>query len=206
MPFSITGLTAYGAAGSLRPIRPARALSMGLRVSFELSEDDLRHFRLIMREARKAAAGALPEDIVASAEELLKDVGKTGIPKFVSDRFEKLEVMIRMISDHEWALPEQESTRVLNALAYFCEPEDLIPDHIPGLGFLDDAIMIELVVRELRHEIEAYLDFCAYRANKSPRTGIKNKTSDVSREQWLESRRTELQDRMRRRRQQGVAQ
>jgi uncharacterized membrane protein YkvA (DUF1232 family) len=179
---------------------------MGLRVSFELSEDDLRHFRLIMREARKAAAGALPEDIVASAEELLKDVGKTGIPKFVSDRFEKLEVMIRMISDHEWALPEQESTRVLNALAYFCEPEDLIPDHIPGLGFLDDAIMIELVVRELRHEIEAYLDFCVYRANKSPRTGIKNKTSDVSREQWLESRRTELQDRMRRRREQGAAQ
>ena len=112
---------------------------MGLRVSFELSEDDLRHFRLIMREARKAAAGALPEDIVASAEELLKDVGTTGIPKFISDRLEKLEVMIRMISDHEWALPEQESARVLNALAYFCEPEDLIPDHIPGLGFLDDA-------------------------------------------------------------------
>ena len=128
---------------------------MGLRVSFELSADDLRHFRLIMREARKAAAAALPEDIVAAAEELLKDVGKTGIPTFISDRFEKLEVMIRMISDHEWALPEQESARVLNALAYFCEPEDLIPDHIPGLGFLDDAIMIELVVRELRHEIDA---------------------------------------------------
>ena len=178
---------------------------MGLRVSFELSEDDLRHFRLIMREARKAAAGALPEDIVAAAEELLKDVGTTGIPKFISDRLEKLEVMIRMISDHEWALPEQESARVLNALAYFCEPEDLIPDHIPGLGFLDDAIMIELVVRELRHEIEAYLDFCAYRANKSPEAGIKNKISDVTREQWLENRRTELQDRMRRRREHDVA-
>ena len=116
-----------------------------------------------MREARKAAAGASPEDIVASAEELLKDVGTSGIPKFIADRLEKLEIMIRMISDHEWALPEQESARVLNALAYFCEPEDLIPDHIPGLGFLDDAIMIELVVRELRHEIEAYRDCSALR-------------------------------------------
>ena len=48
---------------------------MGLRVSFELGEDDLRHFRLIMREARKAAANASPEDIVAAAEALLKDVG-----------------------------------------------------------------------------------------------------------------------------------
>lgn len=173
---------------------------MSLRVSFELSEDDLRHFRLIMREARKTAAGALPEDIVAAAEDLLKDIGTTGIPKFVAERLTKLNVMIQMISDHEWALPEQETARVLNALAYFCEPEDLIPDHIPGLGFVDDAIMIELVVRELRHELDAYVDFCAYRAGKRPKAGLRNKISDVTREQWLDARRKALQARMRRRR------
>jgi uncharacterized membrane protein YkvA (DUF1232 family) len=173
---------------------------MGLRVSFELGEDDLRHFRLIMREARKAATKASPEDIVASAEELLKDVGTSGIPKFIADRLDKVKIMIGMLSDHEWAFPEQESARVLNALAYFCEPEDLIPDHVPGLGFLDDAIMIELVVRELRHEIDAYRDFCEYRAKKAPMPGIRNKATDVTREQWLESRRIELQARMRRRR------
>jgi uncharacterized membrane protein YkvA (DUF1232 family) len=176
---------------------------VGLRVTFELNDDDLRHFRLIMREARKAAASASPEDIVASAEELLKDIGRAGIPKFVRDRLENLEVMIRMLSDHEWALPEQDSARVLNALAYFCEPEDLIPDHIPGIGFLDDAIMIELVARELRHEIDAYRDFCDYRANRAPPPGIRGKTADVTREQWLENRRQELQSRMRRRRKRG---
>ena len=64
---------------------------MGLRVSFELGEDDLRHFRLIMREARKAAANASPEDIVAAAEALLTDVGTSGIPTFIAERLEKLE-------------------------------------------------------------------------------------------------------------------
>ena len=29
---------------------------------------------------------------------------------------------------------------ILGALVYFCDPEDLIPDNIPGLGYLDDAI------------------------------------------------------------------
>ena len=172
---------------------------MGLRVSFELDKDDLKHFRLIMREARKAAANAAPEDIVASAEQLLKDVGNSSVPTFVSDRLKKLEIMIQILSDHEWALPKKESTRVLNALAYFCEPEDLIPDHIPGLGFLDDAIMIELLVRELRHEIDAYRDFCEYRTSHAAKASVKGRRTEVTREQWLSNRREELQSRMRRR-------
>ena len=89
---------------------------------------------------------------------------------------------------------------MLNALAYFAEPEDLIPDHIPGLGFLDDAIMIELVARELRHEIEAYDDFCAFRDREGARRRSKGQDDDVTRGQWLETRRTELMSRMRRRR------
>jgi len=84
-------------------------------------------------------------------------------------------------------------------LAYFTEPEDLIPDHIPGLGFLDDAIMVELVVRELRHEIEAYQDFCEFRVREEMRRGRKNE-DPVTREEWLRSRRRELHSRMRRRR------
>jgi uncharacterized membrane protein YkvA (DUF1232 family) len=45
-------------------------------------------------------------------------------------------------------------------LAYFSDPEDSGPDHIPVLGFLDDAIMIELVVEELKDNIEAFLASC----------------------------------------------
>jgi uncharacterized membrane protein YkvA (DUF1232 family) len=82
---------------------------------------------------------------------------------------------------------------VLNALAYFTEPDDLIPDHIPGLGFLDDAIMVELVVRELEHEIEAYRDFCDFRESHTA----------SGRDDWLTERREELQTRMRQRREQS---
>jgi uncharacterized membrane protein YkvA (DUF1232 family) len=163
---------------------------MGLRVSFELDDNDLTHFRLIMREARKAAARLAPEDIVAAAEDLLQDIGSTGTPGFIQERIDKLRLLLRMMSDLEWRLPHQEATRVLNALAYFTEPDDLIPDHIPGLGFLDDAIMVELVVRELEHEIEAYRDFCEFRRQHSA----------SSRNDWLSERREELQQRMRSRR------
>lgn len=170
-----------------------------MRISFELDDNDLKHFRLIMNEARKAARRLSPEDIVAAAEDLLTEVPKADAPGFIIERLERLRLMIGMLSDIEWRLPHQDATRVLNALAYFAEPEDLIPDHIPGLGFLDDAIMIELVMRELKHEMEAYQDFCDYR-ERLVRSGD---GSSASREGWLDTRRKELQARMRRRRRRG---
>jgi uncharacterized membrane protein YkvA (DUF1232 family) len=163
---------------------------MGLRVSFELDDSDLIHFRLIMREARKVAARRAPEDIVAAAEDLLQDIGSSGTPGFIQDRIDKLRMLIRMLSDLDWRLPHQEAGRVLNALTYFTEPDDLIPDHIPGLGFLDDAIMVELVVRELEHEIEAYRDFC----------DLREQDASANRDSWLAERRDELHSRMRQRR------
>ena len=60
--------------------------------------------------------------------------------------------------------------------------------------------MIELVVRELRHEIEAFQDFCDYRE----RLSVKGEKSSASREGWLNARRKELQARMRRRRGRGL--
>jgi uncharacterized membrane protein YkvA (DUF1232 family) len=176
---------------------------MGLRVTFELDDNDLRHFRLVMQQARTTAARIAPEDIVATAQELIAKIGPQGAPAFVVERLTKLHLLIGMLSDIEWRLPQAEANRVLNALAYFAEPEDLIPDSIPGLGFIDDAIMIELICRELKHEIEAYQDFCDYRTRIRRDSGHNRR---VSRDDWLESRRAELQSRMRRRKRKDRAQ
>ena len=61
-----------------------------MRISFELYEDDLKHFRLIMQEARQAASRLQPEDIIASAEDLLKNVEESKTPGFIVDRLIKI--------------------------------------------------------------------------------------------------------------------
>lgn len=171
---------------------------MGLQVVFDLNDDDLKHFQLIMQDASRAASRAAPEDIVAAAEQLLASVNRDRVPNFIRERLDGLRSLIEMITDIDWGLPDDDRVRVLNALAYFCEPEDLIPDSIPGLGYLDDAIMIELAMRELAPEIEAYRDFCEFREKEMTRRGVKARSTDITREDWLRNRRDKLQKRMRR--------
>lgn len=172
-----------------------------MKISFELSESDLEHFREVMARARKATEGLSEQQIVDNACKLMKVVNQSDTSSFIRNKVNQLEVLIGMVVDRGWGLTNDDRKRVVEALAYFSETDDLIPDDIPGLGFLDDAIMIELVYAELEHEIQAYRDFVVYRAAEAGRKGEDAGTLD--RADWLEERRQQLHSRMRRRRRRG---
>jgi uncharacterized membrane protein YkvA (DUF1232 family) len=171
---------------------------MSLRVSFELSPNDVKHFREAMRKARLTVRDAEDSDIIDAARSLFTDVGTARLPAYVRERVDRLQAMVDMLEDKEWRMSRSEQERILSALVYFCDPEDLIPDDIPGLGFLDDAIMIELAVRELRHEIEAYQDFCEFRRKYDAAFHIRR--GPAARAEKLNARREQLRERAARRR------
>ncbi|MEJ5208695.1 MAG: YkvA family protein [Lysobacteraceae bacterium] len=171
---------------------------MPLSISFELSDQDLEHFVAAQRGATEAAANKSQEEIIRAGEELLKQAQATPVPDFISQRLTKLDNLIAMVRDEGWSLSEEDRKRVLAALVYFADPADVIPDSVPVLGYLDDAIMIELCVRDLKHEIDAYDDFCDFRESEARRLGLDPAT--VGSADWLESRRVELQNRMHQRR------
>jgi uncharacterized membrane protein YkvA (DUF1232 family) len=160
-----------------------------MKVSFELSESDIRYFRDRLLQARSKGAAQDEDRVIRRAAKLVQKAATANPPEFVIERLGKLDQLTGMLLDEEWRLEGRDRARILNALAYFAEEEDLIPDRVPGLGYLDDAIMVELVMQELKHEIEAYDDFCKLR-----KTGP-NAKSQAKRE----ARRKALQARMRRR-------
>ena len=171
---------------------------MPLTLTFELSDRDLDHFNQALAAARAQAGQKNADEIIAAASRLLGGADKIEVPDFVGQRLERLDALIAMLRDDGWNLPEEDRERVLSALVYFADPSDVIPDNIPVLGFLDDAIAIEMCVRDLHHELDAYDEFCEYRQAEADRRGQDPAT--VGRADWLQARRDELVDRMHRRR------
>jgi uncharacterized membrane protein YkvA (DUF1232 family) len=177
---------------------------MPLKITFELSDRDLRYFKRIMADVRKRSRAVDEATLFEAVAVMIGEIRESGSAEFVLERIDRLELMVKMLEDREWRMEGGDRARVIDALVYFAEREDLIPDRIPVLGYLDDAIMVELVVRELRHELQAYDDFDAFRSRKEKLLGKGDEPA--SREVWLKARRQELQARMRRRRRRERAQ
>ena len=172
---------------------------MPLDITFSLSDRDLDHFQAIVDRAKSAIDDKHnAESVEAAARQMIKDAKSTDLPSFIGDRLEKLEDVVNMVGDQEWQLSTEDSKRVLGALVYFCDTEDLIPDHLPGLGFIDDAIYVEIVIRELQAEIESYEEFCAFRSAEENRRKEKGQDTHVKRDDWLADKRAALHTRMHR--------
>lgn len=182
-------------------------------INFELSPTDLAYFRKVMLAACDTCKKFTREQIIEKASETLLQVRNSSTSDFIRERMDQLDILINMLNDQRWDMSEEDSQRVLAALSYFSNPQGLIPDDLPVLGFLDDAIMVEIVCNELQHEMQAYQDFQDYLKEKLPASNadeaatgsgqdqqVAAETDQSSKSEWLEERRQQLHSRMRRRR------
>lgn len=164
-----------------------------MRISIELETDDVTRFHYALQRAEKLARGMDECDILDAAKQALNSLPIGSAPGFVRRRLTEVQRLIVMLEDEAWALSGGERQDVLRALVYFSDPEDLIPDDIEVIGLIDDAIMLELLLRRLKHVLEAYADFCAWRTELAPTEGRFAQAASLAR------KRTQLHERMRRR-------
>ncbi|TAN08485.1 MAG: DUF1232 domain-containing protein [Rhodanobacteraceae bacterium] len=178
---------------------------MPVDISIQLSDDDLQFFVKNMRQVEGSIKSTDPNTIIASAEALLATSGDSHVPAFIAERLGSVASLISMVKDVGFGLPDTDRQRVLAALAYLADPNDVIPDNVPLLGFLDDAIMIELCRQDLKFEIEAYDDFCTWRTAEANARGEDPAKLTLQRADWADARAAEEIARMHRRRHDSYA-
>ena len=161
-----------------------------MRITFELDSNDLQRFHAAFERARRLAVDADEIDIIDAAKQALDGLCLGAMPAYVRQRLVHVQRLLLMFEDEEWVLPAPERGEALAALAYFGDPEDLIPDHLEVIGLLDDAVMLELLARRMRHVLDAYEQFCRFRTAQVQVPG--DAGNRVARSRELSERRAEL--------------
>src|SRR5262245_50678967 len=112
---------------------------MSLDFHIEITDEDLPVFMDALSRSELRAAGKTAQQVLAEATKTFNASLGQKMPEFVRARLATVESLIAMAGDIGWALGDDDRNRIISALTYFADPEDLIPDNVPVLGFLDDA-------------------------------------------------------------------
>lgn len=70
--------------------------------------------------------------------------------------FGKFKLLLEMITDRTFQVSPSEWALIAGALAYVIMPIDVVPDFIPGLGWIDDTFVLAATVARLSEEIVQY--------------------------------------------------
>jgi len=67
------------------------------------------------------------------------------------------------------------------------DPDDLLPDHLPSIGLLDDALLVDLALQTLRDELADYEDFCQFRHVAADFARVGDADTGLTRGQWQQA-------------------
>lgn len=116
-----------------------------------------------------ADAPPVSADQVVTLARWLQSQPPSRAEALLAERLDRAERLALMLQDSDWRLDAALAERARLLMAYLHQVDDLIPDDLPLLGQLDDALLVELSWPAFAGEAQDYLDFCRYRSLQRPR-------------------------------------
>lgn len=129
-------------------------------------------------DAAHVEAGA-----IASVARWLMELPAPQAEAMLQARLGRLQELRELAADADWAVEPALAMRIQRLLDYVAQPRDLIPDDLPLLGQLDDALLVELSWPMVAEELEDFRDFCRFREESGVHYG-----GHPSRDDWLRVR------------------
>jgi hypothetical protein len=165
--------------------RPARRHFVG---GFLLEAEALAHFNQLLVRLHHFPLDC--DQLATASRELGRSVDGRR-PASIEQRLQLASAVDRMITDATWqpASEAVEPARVV--MDYVHGDHDLIPDSVPLVGRLDDAILIDAAWPHLAGEVDCYLDYCRVRAIEAELRGCAVGGFAFTREDWQQARRAE---------------
>ncbi|MBU8975048.1 DUF1232 domain-containing protein [Lysobacter sp. MMG2] len=137
---------------------------------FQLSAGDVDRFNRLLA---RIGGHALETDQLASAGRELSRPGHPGsAPPCIRQRLRWIAAVEQLRDDRHFEPANDAVAATAAAIVdYARSRDDLIPDWMPQVGRLDDAIVVETAWPRLAAEVDDYLDFCRVRSEEARQRG-----------------------------------
>lgn len=121
----------------------------------------------LRREIEDRAARVSEEDVreVLGRQEELESK-EARVPGALGKFVNQIGLLFGMVRDYASGayreVPWQAVAMAVAAILYFLSPVDIIPDFIPVVGYVDDAVITGLVIGAIRESLKKYCAFKGY--------------------------------------------
>ncbi len=117
----------------------------------------------IEKKAKKVSEKDL-KDLMGREEEIIEKLKK--VPGVFEKLVNRMKLLFEMLKDF-WIgeyreVPWYTIAIAVAAVLYFINPFDIILDIIPGVGYLDDVVVIGFVYKAIREDLKTYCKFKGY--------------------------------------------
>lgn len=158
----------------------------------ELNNGSLRRFREVAESLQSDKP--LPDvDAIASAgRKLTRQFSGMRRAPCIRLRLRALRALRAMSAESAWELEPAKQRQITMIADYAANQDRLVPDSVPVIGGLDDAVLVELAWPSLQFDLDDYLDFRRLRGEEAALRGVNPHALKFDREDWMEAKFAEL--------------
>lgn len=153
-----------------------------------LTPPDVERFNALLLRLGRRQAPLDRDQVVTAARELCDRNILVVEPPSIRERMRRVETAALMVDDPDWDAANDAVDTARLVIDYARGSDGLIPDWVPKVGHLDDAIVVDAAWPRLADEIESYLDFCRMRAVEARGQDDSCQASGFSRDDWEQAR------------------
>ena len=122
---------------------------MNISNLFQLTEEDKDRYRKLVDKIDLDSS----DDIISMlSPKLDRLVASDGLNDIEIDLIKNVSVLVSIYQTYP-DLTDSIRRRILFAISYFCDEDDDIPDIVPDIGYLDDAVVANWVIASISKDL-----------------------------------------------------